>query len=79
MYEYFVAEWKLKLTDDTAVQERFFSLFKANALQCCCYLLCDVEGLAVGLVVEPHAAKRLSNDGVVRLLQPLRFEKNKQT
>jgi len=38
------------------------------------YLLCDVEGLAVGVLVEPHAAVRLSNDGVVRLLQPLRIK-----
>ena len=37
------------------------------------YLFCDVEGLAVGLLVKPHAAKRLSNNRVVRLLQPLRI------
>lgn len=36
-----------------------------------CYLFCDVEGLAVGLLVEPHAAVSLSNNGIVRLLQPL--------
>lgn len=35
------------------------------------HLFCDVESLAVGLLVEPHAAERLSNDRVVRLLQPL--------
>ena len=44
-------------------------------LQSCYYLFCDVERLAVGLLVEPHTAVRLSNNGVVRLLQPLWYKK----
>lgn len=32
------------------------------------YLFSNVESLAVGFLVEPHAAERFSNNGVVRLL-----------
>lgn len=42
------------------------------------YLFCDVEGLAACFLMEPHAAVRLSDDGVVWLLQPLFNNKNRQ-
>jgi hypothetical protein len=35
------------------------------------HLLCDVEGAAIGLWVEPAAAEGLSQDGIVGLLDPL--------
>lgn len=39
--------------------------------QRCCYLFPNVKCFAVGLLVKPHAAKCLSYNGIVRLLQSL--------
>lgn len=43
------------------------------------YLLRDVEGVAAGVGVEPAAAEGLPQDGVVRLLDPLRAMTERRT
>lgn len=63
--------FKLKNVDSNPqVRHHGVILWRLN-LELSAHLLGDVEGLAVGPLVEPQAAERLSDDGVVGFLQPL--------